>query len=886
MKKILFITSYILFLQFLFSQLKPNQLRVDGRYLKDGAGNTIRLIGINHPHAWYRGYLGAALDGIRSWGANSVRVVLSNGVRWTKIPAHEVATIISESRNRGFKAIVLEVHDTTGYGDQSGASTLDQAVDYWIEIKNVLDGQEDFVIINIGNEPVGNNSSYVSQWANWTKSAIQRLRNNGFTHVIMVDAPNWGQDWTNTMRNNAADVLNSDSLRNTIFSVHMYEVYDNASKVQNYMSYYYNNNLPLCIGEFGHYHNGREVDEQAIVNYAKQYGYSIFGWSWCGNGGGYEYLDMVYNWDPNSPTQWGSWFKSNALSDVQVYYTLTVNISPQGGGSVSLNPSGGSYTAGTQVTLTAVANSGYVFSSWSGDLSGTQNPATITMDSNKVVTANFTLSGGGGTTYTLSVNVSPTGSGVVYLDPSGGVYTAGTQVTLTAVANSGYVFSSWSGDLSGTQNPATITMDSNKVVTANFTLSGGGGTTYTLSVNVSPTGSGVVYLDPSGGVYTAGTQVTLTAVANSGYVFSSWSGDLSGTQNPATITMDSNKLVTANFTQQQQYSLNIVINPQGSGVVSINPFKGSYTAGEQVQLTAMANNGYVFSSWSGDLSGTQNPTTITMDTNKTIVANFVQSGSGNGSTMYTLSVRVLPESAGRVYLNPSGGVYTAGTQVELIAEANIGYIFSDWSGSLVSTQNPVTITMDENKVIIANFSQNFINYTLTVNINPEGSGIVRMEPSGGVYTAGTQVTLTAEGYGLYEFSFWSGDLTGSQNPVTITMDNNKIITANFVYYPPSTISVSIDKNPFYISKDKEVVFTYSISENNNNNVIMELNLRIYDIKMNLVREIKKYNLSSTGTITWDGKDNFGFLVGPGIYLYKISTDKQNSNKLGKMLVLQ
>jgi len=807
MKKILFITSYILFLQFLFSQLKPNQLRVDGRYLKDGAGNTIRLIGINHPHAWYRGYLGAALDGIRSWGANSVRVVLSNGVRWTKIPAHEVATIISESRNRGFKAIVLEVHDTTGYGDQSGASTLDQAVDYWIEIKNVLDGQEDFVIINIGNEPVGNNSSYVSQWANWTKSAIQRLRNNGFTHVIMVDAPNWGQDWTNTMRNNAADVLNSDSLRNTIFSVHMYEVYDNASKVQNYMSYYYNNNLPLCIGEFGHYHNGREVDEQAIVNYAKQYGYSIFGWSWCGNGGGYEYLDMVYNWDPNSPTQWGSWFKSNALSDVQVYYTLTVNISPQGGGSVSLNPSGGSYTAGTQVTLTAVANSGYVFSSWSGDLSGTQNPATITMDSNKVVTANFTLSGGGGTTYTLSVNVSPTGSGVVYLDPSGGVYTAGTQVTLTAVANSGYVFSSWSGDLSGTQNPATI-------------------------------------------------------------------------------TMDSNKLVTANFTQQQQYSLNIVINPQGSGVVSINPFKGSYTAGEQVQLTAMANNGYVFSSWSGDLSGTQNPTTITMDTNKTIVANFVQSGSGNGSTMYTLSVRVLPESAGRVYLNPSGGVYTAGTQVELIAEANIGYIFSDWSGSLVSTQNPVTITMDENKVIIANFSQNFINYTLTVNINPEGSGIVRMEPSGGVYTAGTQVTLTAEGYGLYEFSFWSGDLTGSQNPVTITMDNNKIITANFVYYPPSTISVSIDKNPFYISKDKEVVFTYSISENNNNNVIMELNLRIYDIKMNLVREIKKYNLSSTGTITWDGKDNFGFLVGPGIYLYKISTDKQNSNKLGKMLVLQ
>ena len=574
MKKFLFIFTFCIFLsQLLFSQLKPGQLRVDGRYLKDGSGNTVRLIGINHAHAWYRGHLGSALQGIRSWGANSVRVVLTNGYRWTKIPASEVSTIISQARSYGFKAIVLEVHDTTGYGDQN-ACTLDQAVDYWIEIKSVLDGQEDFVIINIGNEPVGNNRSYVPQWANWTKSAIQRLRNNGFTHVIMVDAPNWGQDWTNTMRYNASDVLNADSLRNTIFSVHMYGVYNTADKVQSYISYFYNNNLPLCIGEFGHYHTDGDPNEQAIVQYAKQYGYSIFGWSWCGNGEGVEYLDMIYNWDENSPTNWGRWYKTNALSDVQTYYTLTVNVSPQGSGNVSLNPPGGSYTAGTQVTLTAQANSGYVFSSWSGDLSGTTNPATITMNSNKTVTANF-----------------------------------------------------------------------------------------------------------------------------------------------------------------------------------------------------------------------------------------VQSG-GNGSTTYTLSVSVSPTSAGVVYLNPAGGVYTAGTQVE----------------------------------------------------------------------------LSAVGYGLYEFDSWSGDLTGSQNPITIVMDRNKTITANFVYRPPSTIGVSVNKNPFYISKDKEVVFTYSISENNNSNNI-ELNLRIYDIKMNLVREIKKYTSSPTDTISWDGKDDFGFLVRPGIYFYKIFTDKVKSNKLGKILVI-
>ncbi|MEM4398157.1 MAG: cellulase family glycosylhydrolase, partial [Candidatus Woesearchaeota archaeon] len=404
------------------------------------------LVGINHGHAWYRGYLWSALQGIREWGANSVRVVLSCGARWTEIPASEVANIISISRQLGFKAIILEVHDTTGYGEQPGACDLQTAVNYWIRIKNVLDNHEDFVIINIGNEPWGNTN--VSGWVNATINVVQSMRNAGFTHLLMLDAPNWGQDWSNTMRNNAANILNQDPLRNVIFSVHMYEVYDTASKVQSYMSYFYNNNLPLAVGEFGHYHNNREVDEQAIVNYSKQYGFSIWGWSWCGNGGGYEYLDMVYNWNPNNPTNWGGWFKYNALADFSQTYTLSISVNPTGSGSVTLNPSGGSYTAGSQVTLTAQPNSGYIFSSWSGDLTGTQNPATIIMDSNKVVTANFSQSGGG-TTYTLTVNVSPAGSGVVYLNPSQGSYTAGSQVTLTAQPNSGYIFSSWSGDLTG-----------------------------------------------------------------------------------------------------------------------------------------------------------------------------------------------------------------------------------------------------------------------------------------------------------------------------------------------------------------------------------------------------------------------------------------------------
>jgi len=68
-------------------------------------------------------------------------------------------------------------------------------------------------------------------------------------------------------------------------------------------------------------------------------------------------------------------------------FTLTVNIT--GTGTVTLNPIGGTYEAGTVLTLTATPDSNYTFTGWSGDLSGSTNPTTITMDSNKTVSVSF-----------------------------------------------------------------------------------------------------------------------------------------------------------------------------------------------------------------------------------------------------------------------------------------------------------------------------------------------------------------------------------------------------------------------------------------------------------------------------------------------------------------
>jgi len=142
------------------------------------------------------------------------------------------------------------------------------------------------------------------------------------------------------------------------------------------------------------------------------------------------------------------------------------------------------------------------------------------------------------------------------------------------------------------------------------------------SLTISSTSGGSV-TTPGEGIftYTYGTPVQLTATADPGWTFSAWSGDLTGSTNPDTVTMDSDKTVTATFTQDQ-YTL--TVNTVGSGSVSKNPDQATYTYGTPVQLTATADPGWTFSAWSGDLTGSTNPDTVTMNGDRTVTATFTQ----------------------------------------------------------------------------------------------------------------------------------------------------------------------------------------------------------------------------------------------------------------------
>lgn len=279
-------------------------LRVSAGRIVESNGNTFVMRGVSHAHVWYPTQT-SSFANIKALGANTVRVVLGSGQKWGPNTASDVANVISLCKQSRL-ICVLEAHDTTGYGEDSTAATLNQAVSYWLSIQSALAGQENYVIINIGNEPFGNNAQVSATWATATSNAINRLRNAGLDHMIMVDAPMWGQDWQGIQRDNAAAVFASDPDRNTVFSIHMYGVYDTAAEINAYLNAFQTAGLPLVIGEFGHNHSDGNPDEDTIMAQAQSRGLGYIGWSWSGNGGGVEYLDMVTGFNPASLTSWGT----------------------------------------------------------------------------------------------------------------------------------------------------------------------------------------------------------------------------------------------------------------------------------------------------------------------------------------------------------------------------------------------------------------------------------------------------------------------------------------------------------------------------------------------------------------------------------------------------
>ena len=516
-----------------------------------------------------------------------------------------------------------------------------------------------------------------------------------------------------------------------------------------------------------------------------------------------------------------------------VEYSLDVNSA--GSGQVTLDPPGGLYNEGTEVTLTAVADANWEFTGWSGDLNGTQNPATLVMTANSAVTANFdsdttapvisniqVVPSGTSARVSWSTDESTTGE-VKYGETTSYEFvlvedtallqnhsltltnlTPGVtyHLQITATDNAGN--SADSSDVT-----FTTTNDNSGIQSDDFNASTLDTTLWNF---VNPLNDGSVTVN--------GTQALISVPAGTSHDVWSTGNDAprlmqSTSDTDFEIEVKFESVLSDRYQMQgllaEQDADNFVrvdfysdgsntrafaaVFENGSASVQANVVLD--LSGAPTTYMRLKREGDFWTQrYSEDGTNWQTVSTFTHSLAVSAVGVFAGNFTPNpaytavvdyffntaspivpedGETQHTLTVNVT--GSGSVTMNPDKASYQPGETVELTAIPSTGWIFDSWSGDVAGLDNPISVTMDADLVIDASFVQGAVEYTL--DVNTVGSGQVTLDPPGGLYNEGTEVTLTAVADANWEFSNWSGDLNGTQNPATLVMTANSDVTANF-----------------------------------------------------------------------------------------------------------
>ena len=290
-----------------------------------------------------------------------------------------------------------------------------------------------------------------------------------------------------------------------------------------------------------------------------------------------------------------------------------------GAGNLALN-----WIPSSSCEVTAIVPKGWSFTDWSDG--STANPRTFIAPSVPTTyTANFSQ---GTTSYELTAAANPANGGTV--SPASGSYPSGTVVNLSATANSGYVFTSWTGNVASANSAATtVTMNAAESVTANFSAA----STVRVTVGTTPAGlsfsvDGTNYASTQTLTWTIGSSHTIATTSpqtSSGTEtsFASWSDG--GAISHSVTAPSSATTYKASF--NTSYQLTTAANPTIGGTVS--PASGTYYAsGTVVNLSATANSGYTFTNWTGNVASANSAaTTVAMSAPQVVVANFASSSA-------------------------------------------------------------------------------------------------------------------------------------------------------------------------------------------------------------------------------------------------------------------
>jgi|GEM_PF-4196989 len=413
-------------------------------------------------------------------------------------------------------------------------------------------------------------------------------------------------------------------------------------------------------------------------------------------------------------------FAVTTSSELEARFLPAYNISitAWAGGTAT---GGGKYAQGENVTLTATPDSG-LFDGWYE--AGVKIPDAgaiykFSADKHRTLVARFFLF------HTITVTAGAGGTVT-----GGGTYNQNEVVTLTAVPDSGYVFSGWFE--AGKQIPFAeavykIAVRTSTELEARFRP----GCKITVTA-----GAGGFATD--GGIYNRDEIVTLTAMPHFGYVFSGWFE--AGVKIPDAeavykFSADKHRTLEARFLPA--YTINVTAGIGGTATGG-----STYKRGEKVTLTAKPDSGYVFDGWYED--GEKIPYAEA-------VYEFV------ATNLRTIEARFLPAcsitvTAGAGGTATGGGTYKPGENVTLTAKPDSGYVFSGWyeDGKIIPETGAVyEFSASNHRTIEARFLPTY-SITLTAGAGGTATG-------GGTYKRGEKVTLTAKPDSGYVFDGWYED---------------------------------------------------------------------------------------------------------------------------------
>jgi uncharacterized repeat protein (TIGR02543 family) len=219
------------------------------------------------------------------------------------------------------------------------------------------------------------------------------------------------------------------------------------------------------------------------------------------------------------------------------------------------------------------------------------------------------------------------------------------------------------------------------------------------------------------------------------------------------------------------YNVTATASPSGAGVANVS---GSATNNSIDMATATANPGFAFANWTlgGVIVSTSSNYTFTVSGDEPLVANFLG--------LYTLAVDASPAGEGSV---SAGGTFLQGSQTNVTATPDSGFEFIGWTGDATGTANPLTVIVNTNMSITANFASNGSTVNFTVITNNQSWGRVTPDLNGKDLTSGHKYTLTATAASGYVFSNWTGTITTNKDPLTLKAESNMVLQANFVLNP-------------------------------------------------------------------------------------------------------